>query len=660
MKEFKLMKLTLRNFKGVDDFTLDLSGESAEIFGKNDAGKTTLYDSFLWLMFDKNSLNETKFTIKKFDAEGEAASNLEHEVEATVLVDGKSVTLKKVHFENWSQNRNSIDKKFKGNTNKYLIDEVPVKKKEYDEYIDSLIKEETFKLLTSPTYFNLHRTDEQRLQVLFDILGGLSDEEVISTDKDLEELSGILKDKTVEKLKLEISAKQKAINKEIKDIPIRISEVTKSLPEGNVDVPSIEKEIAVIEKEINEHTTQINNIENGSAITGKKQELQQIVMDLEAIKRELESESVEQANKVNTKIQEEQSNIAVLERKKDDAEYQIKRNNDDFSETEAKLVPLRAEHMELEASVFTHEIECVCPTCEQDLPEIQVEAAKEKALASFNLKKAQRREEIQELGQAGAKKKASLLEQNEKLTGTVDSVQSQIDEKEKAIDKLGVEIVTLREAVKDARQDPRYQSKLQEQVKANEEIIALQENAVSAVVNLEKVVAELRSKRGPLDLKIAEQEHFVKSKERIAELEAQQEKLAEEFAKLSKQTYLVEKFTRAKTELLDAKIQSKFNFARFKLTDRQVDGTLIDTCKTMYKGVPYNDGLNSAAKLNAGLDICETLQKHYGVKVPVWIDNRESVVDLLEIDTQMITLTVSGKDEQLRVELVAKKESDVA
>ncbi|WP_342505666.1 hypothetical protein [Sporosarcina sp. FSL K6-2383] len=652
MKEIKLISLSLKNFKGVKDFTLTANGNDVQVFGDNATGKTTLYDAFLWLLFNKNSQNQAKFSLKTLTQDGQEMNNLEHEVEAVFLVDGQPLALKKVHYEDWTQKRGAAEKTFKGHKNDYFIDEVPTPEGQYKKAIEALIDEEVFKLLTSPTYFNDDKIYkwQDRLKILLDITGDLTDEEVINANKALQELTGILNGRKIEDHKKVIAAKKKKINDEIKSIPTRISEINNMLPEGNVDVPSIEKEIAVIEKEIDGHTAQISNIKNGTAIVGKQQELQQVALDLEAIKRELEADSIEKANKVNAKIQEEQSNIAILKRKKEDAEYQVKRNNDEFATVEAKIAPLREEYTVLESSEFTHEIECVCPTCEQDLPTDKVAAAKEKALTAFNLKKSQRLEEIQELGQAGAKRKAELIEQNEKLVNGVATTQSEIEAKQQAVAKLEDELEALRTAVKDARQDEKYQTKILEQAKLNEEIKALQENAENAVVGIESEVATLRTKRAELNQQIAQQAHFESSINRIAELEAQQEQLAKEFENVEKELFLVEEFTRIKVEMLDEKINSKFKIARFKLTHKQVDGTLVDVCETTLNGVPYGSGLNNAAKINVGLDIIQTLSEHYGFRVPVFIDNAEAVTRLAEMDAQVISLVVSEKDKQLRIE----------
>jgi len=138
---------------------------------------------------------------------------------------------------------------------------------------------------------------------------------------------------------------------------------------------------------------------------------------------------------------------------------------------------------------------------------------------------------------------------------------------------------------------------------------------------------------------------------RIAELEEEQKELAKAFEEQEALLFATEEFTRKKVELLEDKINSKFKHARFKLFEDLINGGLQETCVTLFDGVPYDKGLNNAAKINVGLDVCETLQKHFGVKAPIWVDNSESVVNLLNVDTQIIQLIVSGIDKKLRVEV---------
>src|SRR5690606_34021983 len=97
---------------------------------------------------------------------------------------------------------------------------------------------------------------------------------------------------------------------------------------------------------------------------------------------------------------------------------------------------------------------------------------------------------------------------------------------------------------------------------------------------------------------------------RIAELEAQDKRLAAEFEELERQLHLMDLFVRAKVRMLTDRINSRFKLARFKLFDQQVNGGIVECCETTYQGVPYNS-LNHGARLNVGLDIIATLSEHF-------------------------------------------------
>ncbi|MNP21080.1 hypothetical protein D3C76_1136850 [compost metagenome] len=66
--------------------------------------------------------------------------------------------------------------------------------------------------------------------------------------------------------------------------------------------------------------------------------------------------------------------------------------------------------------------------------------------------------------------------------------------------------------------------------------------------------------------------------------------------------------------------------------------------------MPFDGGLNSAARTNVGIDIINALSDHYGFSAPIFIDNAESVTQLVDTDAQVIRLVVSETDKQLRIE----------
>lgn len=656
MKEIRLLTLNLKNFKGIRSFSLEANGENVRVFGDNATGKTTLFDAFIWLLFDKDSNNRKDFAIKTLDKNGNVLHNLDHEVEGVFLVDGKQLSLKKVYSEKWTKKRGSVQAEFTGHTTDYFVDGVPVKKKEYAEKVASIIDEDIFKLLTSPSYFNEQLKWQDRRKILLEVCGDITDEEVIASDKSLAALPSILQGRTIEDHRKVIAARRAEINKELEKIPVRIDEIQLNMPKlYGLDKAALEAEISRLNSDIDEKMTLISNIRNGNAISQKQKEIQEIEIELLQIKQQHESGSKDELYKLKARIQEEESNLNILQQKIENISYQRKYNDENIQSIEKRLEELRQEWHQINSEEFKHEVDCTCPTCGQALPEEQVSAAREKALAQFNLAKSKKLEEIQTKGKQGKEQKEQFVAENDKLTKEYEKFSNQIKEKQDLLSKLNNQLQIVESTIVDVTENAQYVAKLQEKQRLQKEIDELRLAANESIQSIEAEIVELKSKRSQLERDLAKFSIVEQAEKRIKELEDQERELAAEFEKLEHELFLTEEFIRCKVNMLEKKINSKFKYARFKLFEQQINGGLQEVCETLYEGVPYGSGLNNAAKINVGLDIINTLSEHYGFKAPIFVDNAEAVTKLIETKAQTVSLVVSEKDKQLRIEFPEKQ-----
>ena len=107
--DIKLIKLTLKNFKGVESFSLEPVGDHIDVFGDNETGKSTLADAFFYLLFDKDSNGAATFGIKTV-----SKTDVDHAVSGIFEIDGKRLTLKKIYREKWTKKRGSASAEFTG------------------------------------------------------------------------------------------------------------------------------------------------------------------------------------------------------------------------------------------------------------------------------------------------------------------------------------------------------------------------------------------------------------------------------------------------------------------------------------------------------------------------------------------------------------------
>ncbi|MDF2791332.1 MAG: hypothetical protein K0S80_4434 [Neobacillus sp.] len=649
-KQLRLLSLELNKFKGIPSFLLDTRGENAKVYGDNATGKTTLFDAFMWLLFDKDSQNKKDFSIKTL-VDGKEVHMMQHEVEGVFLLNGRKLTLKKVFAEKWTKKRGSITQEFTGHTTDYFVDGVPSKLKEYKTLVDSIVNEDIFKLLTSPSYFNEQVKWQDKRKTLLELCGDISDEEVIASESSLSKLPAILQGKSIENHRKIIAARRTEINKEIEKIPVRIDEIKRNLPElDGLDKSELETGINQMNDEIDEKMTQIISIKNGNAITEKQKAIQEIEMELLNIKRDHDSDSKDLVYQKKARIQEEQSNISLLKSKLDQVKNNKRYNDENIKNIENQLVQLRQEWTEVNNKEFSHADKCECPACGQSLPEQQVQEARDKALAQFNLSKAKKLEGISEKGKQGSERKQEFIQNNEKLTVEYDKLNGQISDKQTALEKLQEQLNQLEGNIIDITENPVYVAKLKEKSQINAEISDLRSMSDQAIQDIQSEIISLKLKREELQKDAGKFALADQSNNRIEELKQQERKLSAEFEKLEQELYLTEEFIRTKVNLLESKINSRFKYARFNLFKTNINGGLEEVCETAFNGVPYSSGLNNAAKINIGLDIINTLSEHYGFTAPIFIDNSEAVTKIIDTKAQTISLVVSEADKVLRVE----------
>lgn len=649
----KILKLKLRNFKGLKNFVLDTAGGGdVTVYGDNATGKTTLADAFMWLLFDKDSLNRKEFEIKTLDGNGQPIHGLEHEVEATLeLANGRQITLRKVFKEKWTKRRGSAEKQFTGHTVDHFVDGVPVKKSEFQAAVAEIADEHIFRLLTDPTYFNEHLHWQKRREILLEVCGDITDEEVISSDPELVSLREILAGRSLEQHRKVVLARRAEINKELERIPVRIDEVTQGLPEvpEGASKDAIRAEIERLRGERAAKEAERARIEAGGEAAELQKRLREIEAEMLDVQRRMrarvdESVQAERQRLAEVSAAADAKRIAIrtLQAEVQEAQRQAQRIKDRMDE-------LRKKWFEVNGREFTFEQDTTCPACGQPLPEERLQEARQKALAEFNARKARDLEEISAEGKLLKAQLEKIEAANAERQAVIQRVEQELAALEAQVAEIRARIDQLQTQVPPLSQDPDYLRLEAERQQVAAGLDALRAGNAEA---LQRVAGEIRA----LDEQIRVLErtlHQIETRERgmarIEELKTEERRLAAEYEDLEYQLHLMERFTRAKVRLLEDRINSRFRQARFKLFNVLVNGGIEECCETTYNGVPYGN-LNHGARLNVGLDIINTLAEHYGFAPPVWIDNAESVTSILPTRGQQIRLVVSAADKSLRVE----------
>jgi DNA repair exonuclease SbcCD ATPase subunit len=630
----KLLKLKLQNFKGIKNSEFDFGGINATIYGDNATGKTTVFDSLCWLLFGKDSLDRADFEIKTIE-NGEPIHKVNHEVEAEFLHDdGNSFTLRRVYREKYSSPRGG-DTKLTGHTTDYFVNDVPVKEKEYKQYINDVIAEDVFKLITNPLYFNEQYSWQNRRKLLLEISGDIKDDEVINSRSELTRLAELLNGRTVDEQRKIVAAKKTAINKELDMIPVRIDEAMRNKVDISESQDKLTTDIETLNKSINELESQKATIVNGFSSTEKRSKIDEIGRQLKARQSEVLSIYNSEKQRKRGEYEALLTQLKIIESEHDrytDRAYDLAK---DIERESKRIETLQSEFDTFNAQEFNKE---ACPTCGQPLPEdkqAELEAA-------FNSEKAAKLEEWQSLIESAKKLKANYEEQREVLIVKADGLTKEIEDKTKAYETKFKEYESYLEP--NVEDDPDYK-----ELKAELFLLELDEGEEAddkEVARLDDEIKEVKEKRAALETELNKYALNADIQKRVIELESQQQKLASEKNLLDETSCLIDEFVKAKVDMLEDNINSHFEYARFKMFNVLVNGNIEECCETTYKGVPYRS-MNNAARMNVGLDIINALTKFYNVTAPVFIDNAEAVTDFIKCNSQTIKLFVDADFKEL-------------
>lgn len=644
--QIKISNLKLKNFKGIKDLEINFNCQNTNVYGANATGKTTIFDAFKWLFFDKDSNDRKDFNIKTLDSNNKPIHFLEHEVEAILVIDGMDMTFRKVLQEKWVKARGQSEREFSGHETNYWIDEVPVKKKDYEEKINSLIPESLFKLITDPSYFNNQLKWTERRELLINISGiNISDDEILDSKEEFNVLKDNLEGRSIDDYKKVVQAKIKDLNKEKETIPVRIDELTNTLiTEHDIDYKKIEEEKENYNKQLNSIELEMTDVQT------KVKENMKIADQLAIVRNELGDFKLKKETEYSQKYS---TDLINLQNEKRVIESKIRYIQEEYSERLLKIQSDQKKKEELykkwdEVSKTTLEVNpnsFVCPTCKREYETDKKEDIKKQFEDNLNAHKKIEQEAINKEGQAINLR----LDENTKVREKIQQEIPQLNNKLQEINNKISEIEKVKEKDNsfDVTSLPEYNNKVKEIEELEEKVKNLTNGDISYLQNKK---AEITEEINKLNKTLNERETQERTKQRIEELQALEEEIANKIQKLEGQQYALEEFTKTKVELLENAINSKFELVKFRLFDRQINGGLIECCDTLVNGIPYAD-VNNAHKILAGLDIINTLIKFYNTSAPIFIDNRESINEIDNIDTQIISLIVTT-DSQLRIEVI--------
>lgn len=666
MKTIKIKSLSLINFKGIKSLNIDF-GKETNIHGANGTGKTSIFDAFTWLLFGKDSTDRTAFELKTLDQDNNVIPKIDHEVSAVIEVDGEESELKRIFKEKWVKRRGALESEFGGNETHYFWNDVPLTQRDFSAKISNLVDESVFKLITSPTAFNSLKWPDQR-QVLIDISGGVTNEDVARGNPEFQDLLSKLTNKSMEEYQKQIAASIRKAKNDIKMIPTRIDEVQRNKPEA-VNFSAVEKELQDKRKQLGSIENQISDkVAAQQEILNKKQAIQKEIHRLETeiedekhkLKLQAKSEYQKQtsvSDDIQGKINTKNEDLIKAKRTLQSITDRIEEADRDINELNKKNDSIRQEWNKRNSEEFKmDEDSCKCPTCNREFEADDIEAKKKELFANFQNAKMK---DLESLTAKGKRNKEAI----QSLEAEKKTLEERREKGSTFVENFIADITELNQDLETARDNStniKTEGQLSDDLIKDSQVIA---GKISELNKLDKELQkeqtvnmeELKAKKDGITQEISRlnqqlqvKDQIEQADDRMANLGKEENQLAQQIADYEKDQFTIDNFNKAKIDTLENLINNRFQFVNFKLFETQVNGGEVPTCKALINGVPFSDA-NTASKINAGVDIINTLCDHYKVSAPIFIDNRESVTELIETESQIINLVVDPSKKNLEV-----------
>lgn len=659
MKKIIIKSITMRNWRGEKERTTNFNLDAPTfILGGNGLGKSRHFNAFCWLLFGKDSEDRKDFEVRSYDSNHNLLHRCECSVEATLIVDGEDLTIKREFAEQWTKPRGQVDEVFSGNVTLCTWNGTPIKVGEYQSRVNECIINDTlFKMLTNPKYFTEKMKWQDQREVLLQMAGVKSDEEIATDNEDFKKLLDILSGKSLSDYRKEISTEKKRLKAELNEIGPRIDQTQKMMPEPE-DWAAIENEIKEINEKISTLTSQVQGFASADEAKASERiaisrEIAKLNEELQELRDKQQQEATKQAREANaekrdveSKLKTSNSELSTINIDKGRVKERIGYITKQVSEITDQLTKMRQDWYNINAAEYSGSD--ICPYCVQLLPE-------EKRLEARKLFAEKKQKDIVSLNARGMQLNGQLEDLNTELAAKESeeaTFEKALVDKQEEINKLYEQLSSMKEKTTsdfifgDTEEMIAIQNKIKELGAKRDEVSTQSDNDV--LKEIESKRDSLADERKSLEERLQRREQIEKANKEIKRLENLGRDLSQQIADVEQREYVAAQFTKKKIEDCETRINAMFKLVKFQLFDYTQDGNEFECCTCIVGGAPYATA-NSASKVNAGLDIIRSLCKFNNVTAPIFCDGSESVNNYIEMDSQMIFLKVTT-DNQLIIE----------
>ena len=618
MKEVRIKRLSIENWRA-QNRVIEFS-DITEIRGRNESGKSTVLNAFLWLMTGYDEEDRLNYQLFNNTVEQTYENAVPASVEAVLDIDGYEYTFKKTAKQGWSRPRGKSKYERKGTDDySFFIDGIEVSATQYKSQIESLLAPiDKLKIMLNLRYFLMLDWGEMRKQL--EAMVG----EIESSDfkGDYNVILHDLIKYTPDELKSLYKAKMKPMKASIDSLPVTIETMQTNLPdlteveEARKAIDEAKHQIADIDEKvvgagdfakpyIDRRNAELSEISKLQEEYNKAQYvyLSNFNNEVEKIQKEIRevdlyNEDVDKANK-------------KAESDKENAKKELENMTDLLSGLQKRHEELTEQNKECKARVFTGE---KCAYCGQELPEDKLEEARKR----FNEQKEKDHAYIVSQGKSNKEYLERTLKCIYNLKAEIEKPLEVREKKSK--EELEAKLSDIRASFVQYDKTTEGAAKLSviEEKRANLTAIPQQDN--EALLNMKRgLLDEIEANSKKLGMK----DEYDKQVEKIKALQEELKNNSIELAKLEGKLAKVKEYEEEKAKTISDRVNGKFEYVQIEMSETNKSGDIVPACV-----IKDNKGVNALVTNNAsrvlcGIDIAIAFQKFYGLYMPLFIDNYE-------------------------------------
>lgn len=654
MKTITFQNIKLLNFCGISNAEYSLNRNIVNISGRNGIGKSTLANAIVYTLYGTDAKGNA-LNIKTYDKDHNIIPEIEHSAELTVSVDGESTTFKRTLLDSWK------GKECKNNY-KYFVNGEIYTASDYKKAVEAICPEITFRIASSPTFFAQLPWDKQR-KFLEQLIPEIPIATITQGAAKYDFVVEALKKESIDLFLHHIKYKRTEIQKQLDNIPVRLRELNAVQTEAE-DWDGLSTELKEKNSQADSISEQINAIQNGAVDQVRNDSLRKRIefqhKRIDEMEKGARNISVDERTKhdsdlINARKEKSQAQSVVDELKAKMQGFteseiqlnaQLQQQKEDIKEAGAQYQEINSESWSWKAK------DGICRYCGQALPFAEINRLKAESEQRFNLDKAERlkallaradeikaeHKECKDLLDNLNEERSSTTKQLTKAHKALNDAEARLKEVEKEKPRSYEEILQTNENYSQAATELK---RLEDELSKPSELSAEQQNMLNELLaKKSSLTAEINT----LSSRLAKKESFDRINDKIEEVENDKKTYQKQLDELDTQLDITSEYNQRSCSIIEESVNGFFSFVQWSLFKSNLDGEKKPFCECYHQGVPYSQ-LNTAARINAGIDIAHTFAKYYDLSVPMILDECESNLSPLSFGSQQIRLYVSNDNE---------------